>query len=172
MKKTRILVFMSLLISMDVLLTRIVPVVQIESIRISFGFIPHSFESILFGPLFGGIGGALSDIIGMVIAPKGPYFPGFTLDAMLAGLIYGYFLYKKPKTILNIALAVLFVTVFVNIGLNTYWLTILLGKGYMALLPSRVIKNAAMLPVQITMIYLMWTYAGRRIENSILRQPA
>lgn len=172
MKKIHILVYMSLLISMYAVLAHVVPVVKIDTLQISFGFVPLAFGSMLLGPLIGGVIGALGDIVGMIIAPKGVYFPGFTLDVFLAGMIYGLFLYKKPKTILRISLAVLCVTVFVNIGLNTYWLTILLGKGYLALLPARIIKNAAMLPVQVSMLYMMWKYVGGRIEKNLLEQPA
>jgi len=170
MKKTRVLVFLSLLVAMDVLLIHMVPVIQIDIIRISFGFVPQSFTSMLLGPLFGGIGAALGDIIGMIVAPKGAYFPGFTLSAILTGVIYGLFLFKKPKTLLRITLAVICITLFVDIGLNTYWLTILLGKGYMVMLPPRIAKSAAMVPVQVSLIYLLWRYAGKYIESNILNR--
>jgi ECF transporter S component (folate family) len=169
MKKTRILVFLSLLVAMDVLLTHIIPVIQWDVIRISFGFVPESFSSMLFGPWIGGLGAILGDLLGMVIAPKGPYFPGFTLSALLTGIIFGLFLYKKPKTILGITMAVLCITLFVDLGLNTYWLTIMYGKGYFALLPGRIIRSAFMLPVQIVVISLMWRYAGKYIENVLLQ---
>lgn len=168
MKKTRILVFLSLLVAMDVVLTHMIPVIQVDIIRISFGFVPQSFSSLLFGPFIGGVAAVLGDIIGMVIAPKGAYFPGFTLSALLTGMIYGFFLYRRPKTLLRITLAVLCITLFVDIGLNTYWLTILLGKGYVAILPARVIKSIVMLPAQVSVIYLLWRYAGNRIENTLL----
>ncbi len=165
MKKTKILVYMSLFVAMYVVLTYLIPVIKIDIIRISFGFVPQAFASMLFGPLIGGVGSAAGDILGMLIAPSGAYFAGFTLSAFLAGMIYGLFLYNKPKTLLRIILAVLCITIFIDIGLNTYWLTILLGKGYMALLPARVIKSAAMLPVQIIVISLLWKYAGRHMEG-------
>lgn len=170
MKKTRVLVFLSLMIAMNVLLTHMIPVIQVDIIRISFGFVPQSFSSMLFGPVIGGAGAMLGDIIGMVIAPKGPYFPGFTLSALLTGMIYGFFLFGKQKTLLRIILAVLCITLLVDIGLNTYWLTILLGKGYLAILPARVIKSAVMLPVQVSVIYLLWCYVGNHIENTLLKQ--
>ena len=169
MKKTRILVFLSLLIAMDIVLTRYLSF-QIDTIRISLGFVPHSFSSMLFGPLIGGIGAALGDILGMIIAPKGAYFPGFTISALLSGMIYGLFLYRKPKTLLRISLAVLCITLFVNIGLNTYWLTILLGKGYIAILPARIIKNAVVMPFQVSLIYLAWRYVGNYIEKNLLNR--
>jgi ECF transporter S component (folate family) len=169
MKKTRVLVFLSLLIAMDILLVHVIPVIQVDIIRISFGFVPESFSSMLFGPWIGGLGAAVADVLGMIIAPKGAYFPGFTLSALLTGILYGLFLYKRPKTLVRISLAVLCVTLFVDIGLNTYWLTILMGKGYLALLPARLIKCAVMAVVEIPVIYLMWQYAGKYIENTLLR---
>lgn len=169
MKKTRVLVFMSLLVAMYVMLNHVIPVIQIDIIRVSFGFVPQSYAAMFFGPLIGGIGSALGDVIGMIVAPKGTYFPGFTVSALLTGMIYGFFLHKKPKTVLRITLAVLCITLFIDIGLNTYWLTILLGKGYMAILPARIFKCAVMLPIQVAIISLLWNYAGRRIENAFLR---
>lgn len=163
MKKTKILVFMSLFVAMYVVLTYLIPVIKIDIIRISFGFVPQAFASMLFGPLIGGIGSIAGDLLGMLIAPSGPYFAGFTLSAFLTGMIYGVFLFNKPKTLVRITLAVLCVTVFIDICLNTYWLTILLGKGYMAILPARIIKSAVMLPVQAVVISLLWKYVGRRI---------
>ncbi len=172
MKKVNILAYMGILIAMYTLLAHIVPVVKIDTLQISFGFVPLGFGSMLLGPIIGGIVGAIGDIIGMILAPKGAYFPGFTLNVFLSGLIYGIFLYKKPKTVLRISLAVFCVNVFVNIGINTYWLTIILGKGYMAMLPGRVIKNVLMMPVQISVLYLMWKYAGCHIEKYIMKQPS
>ncbi len=172
MKKTRVLVFMSLLISMNVLLTHAVPVIKTDIGRVSFGFIPLSLSSMLFGPVIGGLGGALSDIIGMIIAPKGPYFPGFTVNAFLSGATYGLFLYKKHKNMTRIILAVLCVSVFINIGLNTYWLTILTGKGYIAMLPLRIIQNIITTIIQIIVIPVVWRLVGKSVEDGILRQPA
>jgi len=172
MKNLRVLVYVSLLTSMYALLAHVVPVVKIDTLQVSFSFIPLAFGSMLLGPVLGGVAGALGDIVGMMVAAKGSYFAGFTLDVFLAGVIYGLFLYKKPKTLLRIFLAVLCVTVFVNIILNTYWLTILLGKGFMGMLPARIIKNAIMLPVQTSMIYLMWRYAGSRVQRSLLEHHA
>jgi len=165
MKKTVVMVYMSLFIAMNVLLTHVVPVLKIDTIRISFGFVPVAFSSMLFGPVIGGLGAALADVIGMIIAPKGPYFPGLTLSALLTGVVYGLFLYKRPKTTFRIALAVSIVTVFIDIILNTYWLTFILGQGYFAMLPARIIKNLIMLPVQVVIIKILWNYVGIHIKN-------
>lgn len=171
MKKTRVITFMGMLIALNVLLTHVVPVIQSDIIRISFGFIPLSLSGMLFGPIYGGICGAISDLLGMVIASKGSYFPGFTLSAFLSGAIYGLFLYKKPKNLARITLAVLCISVFVNLGLNTLWLTILQGQGYLGMLPVRAKQNGIMSLIQIVMIPLIWKLVGKRIESTYLQQP-
>ncbi|MGH4120580.1 folate family ECF transporter S component [Clostridium sp.] len=152
MKTTRNFIFMGLLISMEIVLTRFFAI-QTPIVRIGFGFIPIVLASVMFGPILGGITAAFSDILGMMLFPKGAYFPGFTLSAFLAGSIYGILLYKKTKTILRIIIAVSIVVIFVDLGLNTYWLSIITGKGVVALIVPRFIKSVIMLPIQSILIY-------------------
>lgn len=152
MKNPRNFIFMGLLISMEIVLTRFFSI-QTPIVRISFGFIPIVIASIMFGPVLGGLTAAFSDILGMMLFPKGAYFPGFTLSAFLAGSIYGIVLHKKTKTILRIIIAVAIVVIFVDLGLNTYWLSIITGKGVVALFVPRFIKSVIMFPIQSILIY-------------------
>ena len=64
------------------------------------------------------------------------------------------------------------ISVFVNLGLNTYWFTILLGKGFMVMLPERAIQNGIMSIIQIIMIPVIWHLVGKRVEKTYLREPA
>ena len=66
-----------------------------DSLRISVSFIANVAAGCLFGPVMGFVCGGIGDIIQFVLKPTGPYFPGWTLSAALAGFIYGAFLYKK-----------------------------------------------------------------------------
>ena len=70
------------------------------------------------------------------------------------------------------AMAVLCISIFVNLGLNTLWLTILQGKGFLVMLPDRAIQNSIMSLVQIVIIPLVWRLVGKRIETVYLQQPA
>ena len=81
-------------------------------------------------------------------------FFGFTLDAILGGVIYGIFLYKKPLKWWRVFIPEVLVKVFINCGLNTLWVSMLYGKGFMALLPARVIKNAIMLPIDTVILFV------------------
>jgi ECF transporter S component (folate family) len=152
MKKTRIIVFMGLLVAMNIVLERFLSI-QTPIVRISFGFLPIALAGALFGPVGGAVAGGLSDILGTLVAGQGGYFPGFTLTAVLGGAVYGFFLYKKPASVKRTALAVLIITVVCNIALNTLWLTVLTGKGALAILPPRLVKDGILLPVQVFLIY-------------------
>lgn len=162
MKKTKVLVYVGLFIALSVILTRFLSV-ETPTLRIGFGIIPIAFSSIMFGPLIGGITGALSDFIGAMLFPKGPYFFGFTLTAFLDGILYGLFLYNKPKSIMRIILCVLTSTIVLYLGLNTYWISIITGKGFIALLPQRIIKNIITVPINAVLIYELWKYVGNSI---------
>ncbi len=123
-------------------------------IRIGFSGIPNRIVDFLFGPIVGGIFGGIMDVLKYMVKPNGPFFFGFTLDAILGGVIYGIFLYKKPLKWWRILIPEVLVKVFVNCGLNTLWVSMLYGKGFMALLPARVIKNAIMLPIDTVILFV------------------
>lgn len=172
MKKTRLFVFLGILIAMYVILTAIFEIPLSPSARIRFGFLPLSYAAGLFGPLLGGLVGGAGDILAWVYAPKGPFFPGLTLSAVLTGAVYGLFLYKQKKTILRVTLAVVIVTIFIDLGLNTYWMTFIYGKGFFVVLPTRILKSVIMLPVQISMIFALWRFAGEYIEKTFIKSRA
>ena len=39
-----------------------------------------------------------------------------------------------------------------QLGLDTWWVQILIGKGYIAVIPARIIKSLIMAPVQVICI--------------------
>jgi len=109
----------------------------------------------MFGPLFAGLGAALADFMGAMIFGTGLYFPGFTATAFLAGLMYGLFLYKHPKSLPRAFVAVAIVTIFIQMGIETVWLTMLFDRGFIALMPVRLVRTAIMLPLQIICIRII-----------------
>lgn len=169
MKKLQVLVFTSILIATEIVLTRYCAI-QTEIVRVGFGFIPISLAAMLFGPMVGGTAAALSDLLGMLIFPRGPYFPGFTFSALVGGMIYGLFLYQKPKTMPRIILASFLVTVIVDLGLNTLWLSMLTNKAALVLLPPRLLSNTMMFLVKITMIPVVWRRIGLVIVDNYLKR--
>jgi ECF transporter S component (folate family) len=141
----------ALLIAMEIVLTRFVSI-QTPILRISLGFIPVAVTGMAYGPFYAGIGAAIGDLIGVALFPAGPFFPGFTLTALLTGVVYGLLLYGRAKSLWRVCLAAAAVTIGLQLGLDTFWLQIITGKGYLALLPARVAKAVIMTPIQIGLI--------------------
>lgn len=124
-----------------------------EFLRIGFDFVPKEMTGMMFGPFVGAMVGGISDIIAYFIRPMGPFFPGMTISAILGGIIYGVFLYKKPLSLKRIIMANTTVTIFVNLLLNTYWMTVLYGNSFIAMFPARFVKELIMLPISVTIYY-------------------
>ena len=80
-----------------------------------------------------------------------------TESLRVGGLIYGLVLYKKPVTLPRIILCNTLIAVFVNMLLNTYWLTLLYGNSFLAIWPARIVSNLITLPINIILYYLVAT---------------
>ena len=124
-------------------------------LKIGFGSVVNQFVYYLFGPVVGGIYGGILDLIKYVVKPTGAFFPGFTLNAILAGIIYGTFLYKRPMTFRRVLMVHLGVVLICNVFLNTLWLSMMSGKAMMVLLPLRIVKNAVMWPVDSILFFVI-----------------
>ena len=159
------LVEISLLIALEVILTRFCSIYT-GILRIGFGFLPVAIIAMMYGPISAGVAYAIGDILGMMIFPSGSYFPGFTLTAFLTGVIYGVVLYKHPKTWGRIILATCLVCLGMNLCLDTAWFHILMGQGYLALLPQRIFKAVVMIPIQTVLIGLVWKNIVLKVDKS------
>lgn len=126
------------------------------SIKFSFSFLPLALCGALLGPSVGGIVGALGDIFSYILNPAGgAYFPGWTLNAALAGIIYGIFLYKNQVTLLRTIIAKVIIAIFVELALGTFWLYVQFGMPYLVTLSSRAIKQLIFTPIEIAIIFAL-----------------
>ena len=66
-----------------------IPIFGAGGMKIGFAGIFTAFPAFLFGPLYGGMTSALSDLIGCVIKPDGPYIPWLTVSAFIGGCLKG-----------------------------------------------------------------------------------
>ncbi len=157
LKITQNLAICGLMAALAIVLSLVASINVGPYIKIGFSGIPNRIIDFLFGPVIGSIFGGMLDILKYLVKPDGPYFFGFTFDAMLAGVIYGIILHNKPVKLWRIALAELLSKSIVNCGFNTLWISVLYGKGFLALLPARVIKNAVMLPIDTAILFFALT---------------
>ncbi|HOR42851.1 MAG TPA: folate family ECF transporter S component [Atribacterota bacterium] len=88
---TRNITIVGLLVAMSIVLSRVasvrIAIGGVEGIRIGFGKLPIFLGSFMLGPLYGGLIGAISDFLGYIIQPIGPYMPYFTIISALCGVI-------------------------------------------------------------------------------------
>ena len=150
---TRTLTTLAMLIAIEVILSRFLSI-NAWNIKIGFGFVPVLIAAILYGPLAGGLVGALSDFIGAVLFPIGTYFPGFTLTSFLTGFVFGLVLYKKQGWLQGLA-AVGINQFILGLFLNTFWISVLYGSPYVPLLATRVFQSMLLSVVQLICIQLM-----------------
>lgn len=124
-------------------------------LKIGFGSLPNELVDYLFGPVVGSLFGGGMDIIKFMLKPEGGFMPGLTFNAMLAAFIYGMLLYKRPLSLKRMLAAKFVVALLCNVILGTYWLSLLNGKGYLAILPARLIKNLVQWPVDSLLFILV-----------------
>ena len=150
------LAVLAMLIALEIALSRFVPVVSTQQIKISFAFVPVVIASYLYGIKGGAIVGGVSDVIGAVLFPVGAYFPGFTLTAVLDGVVFGFFLSKKREDkfnpFLRIFLSVLISQVVLSWGLNTLWISVMYHNPYPALLMTRLVQTVVMALIKAVLI--------------------
>ena len=152
LSRTRTITTVGLLLAIQMVLSSYGVIEVTDSLKISLAHLAIAPTAILFGPVVAGIQGALSDMLGFMLKPTGPYFPGFTLTAALLGVIYGMLLYKTKRTTWQIIAARVIVCLFVNIALNTVFLTMLYGPSRLATLPLRAFKNVIQLPIDCLLL--------------------
>lgn len=134
-------------------------------IRVSFAFVTLPVATVMFGPLVGCAVGILQDVAGFIVRPTGAWLVVLTIDAGIAGMISGLVLYKKKVTLLRVFIAELLIVLCVNIILNSAGLAPTVGSGLAGILPSRIIKNILLLPVQMVVVYAVLRMVRGRIKK-------
>jgi len=144
------LVTLGVLIAMEIILSRFLSL-SAWNIKIGFSFVPIAIAAVAYGPVAAGVVAGLGDLIGAVLFPIGAYFPGFTLTAVLTGIVLGLFLNKR-QTIGRVLGAVAVNQLVLSLLLNTLWIAILYGSAYGPLLLTRVLQCLILAPVQLVVI--------------------
>ncbi len=160
LKKVTTITMAAMLTAINVVLSLLVFYIG-SLIKVSFAFITTSAAAFLYGPFTAGIVGGISDILGFVIKPVGPYFPGWTFNAVLTGIIHGLFFYNKPVSLKRVILSNLVVVVFVNLLLGTFWLQVMGYTTFFIALPARILESALMLPFEILVMFALMKFLQR-----------
>ena len=178
LKSTRNLVICAMMAALSIILMSTTSFYITPHIKIGFSGLPNRLVDFMFGPVTGAIFSGVMDVLKFLIKPDGGFFFGYTLTAIVSGFIYGLFYYKlqikKPlKTnatgikrvlvwakanalsILLIFIANALIKILCNIGLNTLWNSMTTGKAFLAILPTRIVKNLIQIPVDTVFHFIL-----------------
>ena len=145
---TRDIAYYGLLVALNIVLTRVGSIRigggGVELVRIGFGGYPVIFAGIVFGPVAGGIVGAIGDIIGHFISPMGPYMPHFTMTAALTGILPGIVIMlfkdeKSKKSFWKLIVAIAVGQIATSIFMVPYFMQTLFSVPMITTVPGRAI---------------------------------
>lgn len=157
LKNVRYIAIMAIFIALKIISSSYLHFTVSHNLRVGIGFVLVAIEASILGPSAGMLSGAITDTLGFLLHPDGPYFPGYTLTAMMGSFFYGIFLYGHPIKIRHILLAKLCNSVFTNILLNSLWSSMLYTKktlwGYMA---ASLVKNTTLFPIEAILLILLF----------------
>lgn len=175
MSKIKEIALSAILLAILIIFSRFISI-KTEILVISLSFIPIMMSAIWLGYKYSMLIALLGDLIGAVLFPFGPYFPGFTLSAAISGTIYGIFLYNKgnplenKKLIIRLICSSILVLFGVNIFITSFWIHILYGRAYVVVMASRIVTQVVMLPIQVITVYAIEKFTRPLINTYLLNE--
>ncbi|MBR4991855.1 MAG: folate family ECF transporter S component [Clostridia bacterium] len=155
MKNIRVLAACALLIALTIAITTLyIPLPN--NLHVFFDYSPKALCAMVCGPVAALGVGFVMDILGFLARPMGAFFPGYTVTTMVAMLIYALGFYHQKITLPRVALTKLAVNVICNIGLNSLWNSILMGKAFVVFLTGSATKNLLLWPVEVLVMMLVF----------------
>ncbi|WP_163195079.1 ECF transporter S component [Clostridium thermarum] len=115
---TRKIVFTGIIIAMALAVrtfSQMIYIGGVPAMRVGISGIFSKVPALLFGPLFGGLSGAVVDIVGFLMNPMGAYLPWYTLTAVLSGVLTAI-LWQYLERFNAEKFQKLFIVIFVLIG--------------------------------------------------------
>ena len=126
------------------------------AVKIGFSTIAIAVTGMIYGPFVSALVGGLGDALSYILNPVGgSYFPGFTINGMVIGLLYGFFFYQKKVTLVRTIICELIINIFAELFLSTLWLVVWFGQPLQVVLIGRLIKSAIMIPINVSLIMLL-----------------
>lgn len=152
---TKRLVYLALLMSLSIVLTRIasitIPFEGVITLRLGLGQLPIMLAGLLFGPYWGFTTGILADIIGFNLNPLGIYLPQFSLIAGLHGLLPPLIirLFGKNYPAHSLIAAIALTQIVTSLLLTPYVLKTAFGIPWLISMPGRLVSQLLIIPAYI-----------------------
>ena len=155
--RTRVLVFAALMIALRVALKGLgIPLGP--NLKVNVAFFVNAFGAMTFGPVVAIVAACVSDTLGCLIFPDGPYFFPFILTEIAGSLIFALFLYRAKITPVRVILSRFCICFFVNIVLTApimwWYYKLILGKSYIMFQLPQILKNLFFFPIESVLLTL------------------
>ncbi|BDR58769.1 folate family ECF transporter S component [Xylocopilactobacillus apicola] len=160
---------LGVLMALRLVVGRFATITLSRDLHISLAFVVTVMIAYYFGPLWtAGVNGILNLLVFFIFPTGSPFFIGYTLSAVVGGLIYGLFFYPQRVSILRAIIAVSLVTIVVNLWMNALWSHLLYNNPFWFVFSARLGKEAIQLVPQIIISYLVLKVISRlKIESKL-----
>ena len=158
LKSTRTLVIAALLIALRVALkTIVIPLAPNLNINVAAPLI-NALGAMIFGPVVAAAAALVSDTLGCIIFPQGPYFFPCAFVEVAGSVLFALFFYRTKMRPTRVILARFSMDLFVNIILNSavmfWYFQVFYQKSYVEMLLPAIIKNLCMFPIEAFVLTL------------------
>lgn len=158
LKSTRTLVIAALLIALRVALkTVVIPLAPNLNINVAAPLI-NALGAMIFGPVVAAAAALVSDTLGCIIFPQGPYFFPCAFVEVAGSVLFALFFYRTKMRPTRVILARFSMDLFVNIILNSavmfWYFQVFYQKSYVEMLLPAIIKNLCMFPIEAFVLTL------------------
>ncbi len=156
LKSTRMLALAAMVVALRAICKMLeIPLAPGLNINVAAFF--NSIGAMVYGPVVGIVGAIVSDPLGYMLHPDGPYFLPYMLVDMSSSLLFGLFFWRRPLTVGRTLGAKFSINLVSNILLTsviTKWYVAFfqLDKVYNLVNMTRIVKNLVLFPVEAILI--------------------
>lgn len=156
-RKTKTITICAMMAALSLILSNF-SVMITPDFKVGVSGIPNELVDMMFGPVVGMAFGGGMNLIKFFIKPDGAFFFGYTLTAIVGGLIYGLCYYKKPVRLWRVLLGHLLVIWVCNVGMNSLWSVMMSGgqKAFLVIAGGKIVTNMVQWPVKSFLFYLVF----------------
>lgn len=156
---------LAMFIALQIVLSKFLMLQLTPSIRLSIDSVPILLAGIWFGPIAGGLVGALADFLGTLLFPtSGTYFPPLTIAFFMiglsAGLLARFVRVKHP--LLRIVLIVIPAEIIGSYLSKSIALSFLVGAPFTVLLTARALPVSIVMTVNTFLVFLLNRTLGEK----------
>ena len=159
LKNTRMLALAAMVVALRAV-CKMLEIPLAPGLNINVAAIFNSVGAMVYGPVVGVVGAIVSDPLGYLLHPDGPYFLPFMLTDMSSSLIFGLFFWRRRLSVSRAMSAKFTVNMISNVVLTSlimkWYYFIFYGvekaEAYNLINLTRIVKNLVMFPIEAILI--------------------